>query len=50
MFADALTGMIMGFASDFGVEVLADTNTKVRPSLIDAVEFTMLGPSEEFRC
>ena len=41
---DALTGVIMGFVSGIGVEVLADANSNVFASLMPVFEFAVPKP------
>ena len=41
---DALTGVIVGFVSGIGVEVLADANSNVFASLMPALEFAVPKP------
>ena len=48
---DALAGVIIGFVSAIGVEVLADTNGNGFASLMTALEFAVPKPSVgEFSC
>ena len=47
---DALAGVIIGFVSSIGVEMLADANVNVFASLMTALEFAVPKPLEEFSC
>ena len=47
---DALAGVIKGFVSGIGVEVLAGANINVFASLMPALEFAVPKPIYEFSC
>ena len=50
LLVDALTDIRLGILTNIGVGVLMDVNVNAFAGVMDAFEFAMPDPFEEFRC